>query len=149
MFLKNLLNKEKAAHTSEGAQAPAAGHAHRGAGAHASAGRSSGGPSVTTVDLAGLTVYVHGLKELTPPSQAGVPDVCVAVHMHGRTGSARHERTLANELWTNTQHERQVLGQGQRTRDFLLVTFDSRDHGERITNPEAQKSWKEGNSTHA
>ncbi|PKI84509.1 hypothetical protein MVES1_001825 [Malassezia vespertilionis] len=106
-------------------------------------------PSVTKFDLSGLPVYVIGLDQLTPLSSRGVPEVCVNIHMHGRTGSARHELHLAKELWTYTMQEREAAKQRSRVRDFLIVCFDSRNHGERTTAPNAQKSWKEGNSTHA
>ncbi|WFD30938.1 hypothetical protein MSPP1_001964 [Malassezia sp. CBS 17886] len=105
-------------------------------------------PSVTTFDLAGLPVHVYGLEQMTPMSPRGVPDVCISIHMHGRTGSSRKEDELVRELWHDTMVERHNLG-SVRTRDFLLVTFDSRNHGERKTNPTGQKSWKEGNSKHA
>ena len=116
---------------------------------HGSGAPPSGGsqPNVTQVDIAGLPVNVYGLNNLTPGSGNNVPDVCISIHMHGRTGSAKNEDGLARELYQNTMNARQSMG--GRTRDFLLVTFDSRDHGQRKTNPEAQKSWKEGNKTHA
>ena len=116
---------------------------------HGSGAAVSGGtkPSVTQVDIAGLPVNVYGLNNLTPAAGSNLPEVCISIHMHGRTGSAKNEDNLARELYQNTINARQSIN--GRTRDFLLVTFDSRDHGQRKTNPEAQKSWKEGNKTHA
>ncbi|WFC95179.1 hypothetical protein MBRA1_001826 [Malassezia brasiliensis] len=119
-------------------------HHHHSSGAAVSGGSQ---PSVTQVDVAGLPVNVYGLNNLTPGSGTNAPDVCISIHMHGRTGSAKNEDGLARELYQNTMDARQSIR--GRTRDFLLVTFDSRDHGQRKTNPEAQKSWKEGNKTHA
>ncbi|WFD25969.1 hypothetical protein MNAN1_000942 [Malassezia nana] len=105
-------------------------------------------PSCTTVDVAGLPVHVYGLEQLTPARQGGPPEVCIAFHMHGRTGSAKKEDSLVRELYRNTMMERAALVGSPRVRDFLLVTFDQRNHGDRKTNPRGQKSWKEGNPTH-
>ncbi|WFD22623.1 hypothetical protein MEQU1_001297 [Malassezia equina] len=105
-------------------------------------------PSCTIVNVAGLPVYVYGLEQLTPARQGGVPEVCIAIHMHGRTGSAKKEDSLVRGLYRNTMAERLSLVGSPRVRDFLLVTFDQRNHGERRTNPLGQKSWKEGNATH-
>lgn len=105
-------------------------------------------PSCTVVDVAGLPVHVYGLEQLTPARQGGVPEVCIAFHMHGRTGSAKKEDSLVRELYRNTMMERAALVGTPRVRDFLLVTFDQRNHGDRKTNPRGQKSWKEGNPTH-
>lgn len=129
------------------------GGASGGAGAASTAGAgfqgtSGSAPSKTVIDIVGLSVSVYGLDQLTPPSAGGVPDICLVVHMHGRTGSAKKEDKLVRELYGNMMNGRQALSQQSRTRDLLLVCFDSRDHGDRCTNPDAQKSWKEGNSTH-
>lgn len=105
-------------------------------------------PSRDTFDIAGLPVFVYGLSQLSPPTEKGCPEVCIAIHMHGRTGSAKREDDLARELWRSTMSARAALPSSHRVRDFLLVTFDQRNHGERKTNPRGQKSWKEGNPTH-
>ena len=104
-------------------------------------------PSCHSFDLSGLPVNVYGLDSLRPVGHGSKPHVCIAVHMHGRTGSARHEGDLAMQIWKNTMRDRSKL-RNNRVRDFLLVTFDQRNHGARKTNPKGQKSWKEGNPTH-
>lgn len=108
-----------------------------------------GDPDRVSVDVAGLPVYVYGMQQLTASDARGTPEVCIVIHMHGRTGSARKEDTLARELWRNTMAARSVLAQGSRMRDFLLVTFDQRNHGERMTHAKGQKTWKDGNANHA
>ena len=119
---------------------------------YAPAGRSTNHsvaePSCTIVNVAGLPVHVYGLEQLTPPHQGAVPEVCITFHMHGRTGSAKNEDSLVRELYRNTMAERASLEGSPRVRDFLLVTFDQRNHGERKTYPLGQKTWKEGNPTH-
>ncbi|WFC99182.1 hypothetical protein MYAM1_001926 [Malassezia yamatoensis] len=106
-------------------------------------------PSLTKIDVAGLPVNVYGMQQLTPVSRNGVPEVCITIHMHGRTGSAMKEESLVKEIYSHAMQSRMQIGSNARTRDLLMVTFDSRDHGHRNTNPQAQKSWKEGNATHA
>ena len=76
-----------------------------------------------------------------------VPEVCLVIHMHGRTGSARREDDLVRKLYGYTQEARGL--QRTRTRDVIYALFDQRNHGQRETNPQGQKTWKEGNSTHA
>ena len=85
----------------EGARASHA--AHGGGKAPASAAGKAAGdvPNVskTKFDIAGLPINVFGLKELTPPSSGGMPDVCLVFHMHGRTGSADREEPLVREIY--------------------------------------------------
>ncbi|WFD43272.1 hypothetical protein MPSI1_001933 [Malassezia psittaci] len=100
-------------------------------------------PSLTKLDVAGLPVNVYGMQQLTPVSRNGVPEVCISIHMHGRTGSAMKEESLVKEMYSHAMNSRMQIGSNARTRDLLMVTFDSRDHGHRNTNPQAQKSWKE------
>lgn len=170
MNLKKLLNpgkksqesvSEKSKNSGSNANS-SAGHASgrhhgpsHGAANHASskgaAGSNTAGsfhPSVETVDVAGIPVNVFGLNNLTPPSQGGVPDVCLSIHMHGRTGSAKNEEGLIKEIYNHTMTARQQLAGSARMRDFLIISFDSRNHGSRKTNPQGQKTWKEGNTLH-
>lgn len=106
-------------------------------------------PSCSTIDVAGLPVNIYGLNHLTPLSAGNVPEVCISIHMHGRTGSAKNEDELVRELWQNTIGERQGLQGTNRVRDFLIATFDQRNHGARMTNKLGQRTWKEGNPMHA
>lgn len=114
--------------------------------------------SKSFVDVAGLPVNVFGLEELTmSPSRASAPpppDVCVVIHLHGRGGSADNEEKIARQLYDRIDRDKQSHGVQSangmhRQRDHLIVTFDARNHGHRMTNPEGQKAWKQGNDRHA
>ena len=69
--------------------------------------------------------------------------------MHGRTGSAKNEDELVRELWQNTIGERQGLQGTNRVRDFLIATFDQRNHGSRKVSDMANEAWRTGNEHHA
>ncbi|KAE8260274.1 hypothetical protein A4X13_0g445 [Tilletia indica] len=106
------------------------------------------------------------------------PEVCVIIHLHGRGGSARNEEAIVRQLYHSlSQHRnahegraaksssgrsRQANGgrggpgpaqlgaeQPQGTREFVIVSFDARNHGHRLTNELGQKSWKDQNPEHA
>ncbi|KAJ9478192.1 Cytochrome b5 heme-binding domain-containing protein [Pseudozyma hubeiensis] len=118
--------------------------------------------SKAVVDVAGLPVNVFGLDELTPaPARASAPPpppVCVVIHMHGRGGSADNEEKIARQLYDRisrdkaayrSQENAGLVATSSIQRDHLLVTFDARNHGQRVTNPQGQKAWKQGNTRHA
>ncbi|KAN0066510.1 hypothetical protein ACQY0O_000604 [Thecaphora frezii] len=110
------------------------------------------------VDLAGLPISVFGLDELTPaPSRASAPpppEVCVVIHLHGRGGSADNEEKIARQLWDRIRRDKAAYQHqdphaGALQRDHLVVTFDARNHGHRMTSEMGQKAWKQGNQKHA
>ncbi|SPO21937.1 uncharacterized protein UTRI_01924_B [Ustilago trichophora] len=118
--------------------------------------------SKSIVDIAGLPVNVFGLDELTPaPSRASAPPpppVCVVIHMHGRGGSADNEEKIARQLYDRIARDKEdyqvqqnegMVATSSIQRDHLIVTFDARNHGDRTTNPEGQRAWKQGNTRHA
>ncbi|EST07702.1 hypothetical protein PSEUBRA_002799 [Kalmanozyma brasiliensis GHG001] len=118
--------------------------------------------SKVVVDIAGLPVNVFGLNELTPaPSRASAPPpppVCLIIHMHGRGGSADNEEKIVRQLYDRISRDK-VAHQNEQNeglvatssiqRDHLVVSFDARNHGQRTTNPQGQKAWKQGNTRHA
>jgi hypothetical protein len=76
--------------------------------------------------------------------------------MHGRGGSADNEEKIVRQIWDGVhRHRRQQLAEGasrggiQNPLEFLIVGFDARNHGHRLTNPLGQKGWKEDNNAHA
>lgn len=119
--------------------------------------------SKTRISVGGLPVNVFGLSELTPSTSRAlrprVPDVAVVIHMHGRGGSADKEERIVRHLWDCVNRSRartQRQGAppssdqaGGDQREFLLVSFDARNHGHRLTDAVGQKGWKQGNKRHA
>ena len=107
--------------------------------------------SKTALDIGGLPINVFGLDELTPSSSRASapapPEVCIAIHMHGRGGTADNEEKLVRHLYDRIQ--RSAQREGRATREVLLVNFDARNHGHRLTNEMGQKGWKQGNKLHA
>ncbi|UZJ57275.1 hypothetical protein CBS101457_006595 [Exobasidium rhododendri] len=108
--------------------------------------------SKTKLNLGGLPVNVFGLKELTPSysraSAPAPPEVCVVIHMHGRGGTADNEEGLVRHLYDRANRSAQEQG-GSKRRELLIVNFDARNHGQRLTNEAGQKGWKQGNTLHA
>lgn len=110
------------------------------------------------VNIGGLPVSVYGLDELTPASSRALapspPEVCIAIHMHGRGGTANNEEKIVRQIWDRVDRDRkqwlQKNPQGRYSdlKEFLIVGFDSRNHGHRLTNEVGQKGWKQGNSLH-
>lgn len=107
--------------------------------------------SKTKLDIGGLPVNVFGLDELTPSSSRSSavppPEVCLAIHMHGRGGSADNEEELVRHLYDRVQRSAQE--RGLATKEFLIVNFDARNHGHRMTSEKGQQGWKQGNQHHA
>lgn len=161
--VRELERETSHSHGSGGSHTGHGGHGtHAGAGAGSAAGAgaaalgthggskkiaSAGKVSKRTINVAGLPVHVYGLDELTPAHAGAAPEVCLVIHMHGRTGSAKNEDPLVRKLYSFTQGSREQLQ--TRSRDVIFAVFDQRNHGERETNALGQKTWKEGNSNHA
>lgn len=107
--------------------------------------------SKTSLNIGGLPVNVFGLDELSPsPSRASAPpppEVCVAIHVHGRGGSADNEEDIVRHLWDRVQRSCSEMGEARR--EFLIVNFDARNHGHRLTSEIGQKGWKQENKMHA
>lgn len=116
--------------------------------------------SKTKRNIGGLNVNIFGLEELTLASSrssaASPPDLCIAIHMHGRGGSADNEEKIVRQIWDRVERsKRQYAQQSQRHNssdamlEFLMISFDARNHGHRMTNETGQKGWKQGNKDHA
>ncbi|KAK0528804.1 hypothetical protein OC834_003916 [Tilletia horrida] len=132
--------------------------------------------SVKVVDVGGLPVNIFGLEELSPvlsrSTAARPPEVCVIFHLHGRGGSAKNEEHIVRQLYHSlSQHRNAHEGRAARPsagrsrqrgetsqftpdsdageREFIIVSFDARNHGHRLTSELGQKSWKDSNPEHA
>lgn len=111
-------------------------------------------PSVSTLDLAGLPVTVYGLEQLTPSASSSTaprpPDVCISIHLHGRGGDAQNEADIAEGIYRSANEARsQSKASNGISRELLVVSFDARNHGHRMTNSLGQKGWGMGNKQHA
>lgn len=117
---------------------------------------AGGDVSRTTVHVGGLPVNMFGWDELTPlssgrgASASASPRITIVLHMHGRTGSASKSEGLVRQLYDRIRKSK-LASQAQtgQQSDFLVCSFDQRNHGHRKTSEIAQKAWKEGNKSHA
>lgn len=102
------------------------------------------------LDIGGLPVNVFGLDELSPAlsraTAAPLPEVCLTIHCHGRTQSAAHDEELCRQLWDRVQRDKSQYG---GSREHLIVSFDARNHGHRMTSEKGRTDWKQGNDKHA
>ena len=110
--------------------------------------------SKTSFNIGGLSINVFGYQELPPvfsrASAPTPPEVCVVIHMHGRTGSANNEENIIRHLYDEIDRcKKQAAHTQQRQKDVICVSFDARNHGHRKTSDLGQKGWKEGNKLHA
>ncbi|EPQ32063.1 uncharacterized protein PFL1_00261 [Pseudozyma flocculosa PF-1] len=164
---KKLSKQDAPQHSNGNANATARHHGHQ-TNQHADADpgltaappsfKYGGNVSKRQFDIAGLPVNVFGIDELTPaPSRASAPQppqVCVVIHLHGRGGSADNEEKIARQLHDRIQRDKDAFQQqhpdaAAYQRDHLVVTFDARNHGHRMTNQLGQQAWKQGNQNHA
>ncbi|THH02614.1 hypothetical protein EW026_g333 [Hermanssonia centrifuga] len=96
-----------------------------------------------TVVIAGLPVHVYsegGLEAISGP-------VSVLFLLHGRMGSAHQIDSVAEEAMKVVSEKRQSK---EASIGLIVVTFDQRNHGERLVDTFANGAWKEnGNDRHA
>ena len=101
--------------------------------------------SFTTVVVGGLAVHVYGLASL-PPTSPSIPASPIAVLflLHGRYGAALEPKTVAaaTALVQHAAEQRQQAGSAS-SRPLLVVTFDQRNHGERVVDMHKNKGWKD------
>lgn len=96
--------------------------------------------SKQTVGIAGLPVHVYSnrvLGEITGK-------VAVLFFLHGRTRSASKIGRFVEEI---LRHLSEKVGTTEV--ELLVVTFDQRNHGERLLSTAANNAWDEGNNQHA
>jgi hypothetical protein len=91
-------------------------------------------------NVAGLDTIVHGLDELSP----GVQSLSCLYLLHPRLDSKSTMAPLASAFirdW-NSRKEASQLG-------LVTVSFDQRNHGDRVVTKLANQTWRDGNTTHA
>lgn len=96
--------------------------------------------------IAGLFVTVYGYNELHLKTMQ-----CACIWLlHGRLQSQEYMEPLATLLiksWNKKRHE--DTNADSRQRGLFAVSFDQRNHGSRLVDEEANKTWTEGNKAHA
>ena len=93
------------------------------------------------VQIAGMVVSVYGLDEIPP--NATITSVLWLLH-----GSTQSQKTMGSvairciQNWYQNRTDDQASG-------LIAVAFDQRNHGTRLVERERNKSWNDGNETHA
>ena len=87
---------------------------------------------------------MYGLDLLAPVVNNTTPDITVLVHMHGRSKSAMIEQPLVESLYSNVRGHMTADPAGSKN-DFLIVTYDAPDHGNRTTEKSEQGGFETGN----
>ena len=102
--------------------------------------------SLTTLQMAGLLVDVHGLSDL-PASATHIS--CLWLH-HPRTRSKAYMADIAARCigaWNSSQQAQGKVGGGRR--GLVALAYDQRNHGGRVVDERANGAWREGNGMHA
>jgi hypothetical protein len=82
--------------------------------------------SKTTIDIAGLRVYVYGKDELTNYDANKATEVGVLYLAHGRTRNYKDTEQIAHEVLHQYRKDKRPKKVG-----LLVVTFNMRNHGDR------------------
>ena len=90
------------------------------------------------LSVGGLPVQVFGLDAVSPPSPHGL---AVLFLCHGRFGCAADPKIAAFATSLVT-HARAELAKAPG-KDLLVVTFDQRNHGQRVVDQTRNKSWRD------
>lgn len=78
--------------------------------------------SRTTINIAGFTVYLYGVDELTAEQ---AKDTMVLFHIHGRTRTYKDAEAVAHQVLHDLRQR------GKAKRGLVIASFDNRNHGER------------------
>ncbi|KAI9647817.1 hypothetical protein NHQ30_004205 [Ciborinia camelliae] len=97
--------------------------------------------SEKTFHIAGILTTVYGLEEV---SGSCTSISCLWLH-HPRLRNKKAMEDVASKC---IQEWNQLSG-SNRTMGLIAVAFDQRNHGSREVNALANKSWRDGNETHA
>ncbi|KAI0683781.1 Alpha/Beta hydrolase protein [Cytidiella melzeri] len=89
--------------------------------------------------VAGLPVTVYSGRAWSERSGP----VAVMFFLHGRNGSAKSIGWIAEDTLKQVEHKRK---HEKDTLDLIIVTFDQRNHGERLVDPQSNGAWKKGNN---
>lgn len=89
-----------------------------------------------TYIVGGISTHVYGLENVHCSESADIVFL-----LHGRTRSWQDNVPWAHRLIELNQSS-------QAKRPLLAVTFDARNHGDRMVDQMKNQAWTEGNATH-
>ncbi|KAI0769162.1 Alpha/Beta hydrolase protein [Irpex lacteus] len=89
--------------------------------------------------VAGLPVTVY--SERASAEKKG--PVAILFFLHGRNGSAKSIEWVAEDTIKHIEHKRK---HDKEALDLIIVTFDQRNHGQRLVDEKANGAWKKGNN---
>ncbi|KAJ2901223.1 hypothetical protein MKZ38_002129 [Zalerion maritima] len=100
--------------------------------------------SVQELQMCGLMVDVYGLSELLPSPSAS--HITILWLHHPRLRSKVDMKPIACSVLSafHAQHQAQHPDRG-----MIAIVHDQRNHGTRKVSDKANKSWRDGNATHA
>ncbi|KIP06436.1 hypothetical protein PHLGIDRAFT_106996 [Phlebiopsis gigantea 11061_1 CR5-6] len=96
--------------------------------------------SKKTLVVAGLPVHIYAERH---HGAAPTGPVAVLFFLHGRTGSAKAIEWIVEDALKQVAQKRQG---SERATELIIVTFDQRNHGERLVDAHANGAWKKGNN---
>ncbi|KAJ5708968.1 hypothetical protein N7493_010302 [Penicillium malachiteum] len=106
--------------------------------------------SKTELAIGGLKIYIYGLNEVIAglSGSGGLSgEVAVLYMAHNRTRTYRVMEDMAHEiLYRYRSDKRNARG---KPIGLIAVTMNMRNHGDREVDPQANRTWKDGNENHA
>ncbi|KAG5639992.1 hypothetical protein DXG03_001893 [Asterophora parasitica] len=93
--------------------------------------------SVASLVVAGLEVNVYSASPITIERKS--QEVAVFFLLHGRYGSAKEIDPIARSVINQT---------GGNKRALFIVTFDQRNHGQRLVDPKGNDAWSKDRGKH-
>lgn len=95
-----------------------------------------------TFSISGIEIHVYGLTEVITRNDQSVDVVFL---MHGRTSNYKAVESMARKfLDMEAEHER-----GKQQRGLIVIAFDLRNHGHRLSSQQTNLTWVDGNENHA
>ncbi|OWZ39271.1 hypothetical protein J010_04030 [Cryptococcus neoformans] len=92
-------------------------------------------PSLTDLHISGLPIQVYGLHEVKESRRP----LAVMIASHGRMNSKKHMKFFAQGILGELSKKNDK----ERLRDLIVVTFDQRNHGDRIVDKNSNLSFDE------
>ncbi|GJE97406.1 alpha/beta hydrolase [Phanerochaete sordida] len=93
-----------------------------------------------SIVIAGLPVHIYSERHLTEHKGP----VAVMFFLHGRTGTAKGIEWIVEDMLKQVGQKRRC--NDKSALDLIVVTFDQRNHGDRLVDAHANGAWKKGNN---